>query len=241
MLSCLNITFSHNRCLDISSNISEVTFLKMNRTWWPNASVYRCCRCHLSSWAAATLQSSYLGAKPCSVQSVTSLCIYSEAESMSRNAFQKEPSWNRFCTQGVFDLFPLSPGDPGLPGRAVLAAPGGGHVGRTVAEEVQVPRDGHGHRLRAARLLRAGERRTQRSLDLFHLPPELVLRASCVFRPRKATRRRWRRPGKSTRGATSPRPFSPSTSSGRTTGYGTASQTTVDCKTVIHNIYTVQQ
>lgn len=46
-----------------------------------------------------------------------------------------------------------------------------------------------------------------------------------VFRPKKATRKQWRRRGKNTRGATSPRPSSPSTSSGRTTGYGKISGT----------------
>ena len=49
------------------------------------------------------------------------------------------------------------PGDPGLPGGALLPAAGGGHVGGAVAEEVQVPRDSHRHRLRATRLLRTGE------------------------------------------------------------------------------------
>ena len=49
------------------------------------------------------------------------------------------------------------PGDPGLPGGALLLIAGGGHVGGAVAEEVQVPRDGHRHRLRATRLLRTGE------------------------------------------------------------------------------------
>lgn len=46
-----------------------------------------------------------------------------------------------------------------------------------------------------------------------------------LFRPKKAMRKQWRRLKKSMRGATSPRPFSPSTSSGRTTGYGKISGT----------------
>ncbi len=46
-----------------------------------------------------------------------------------------------------------------------------------------------------------------------------------LFRPKKATKKQWRRLKKSMRGATSPRPSSLSTSFGRTTGYGKISGT----------------
>lgn len=49
---------------------------------------------------------------------------------------------------------------------------------------------------------------------------QFVVLILCLFRPRKATRRQWRRQEKSTRGATSPLPSSLSTSCGKTTGYG---------------------
>lgn len=62
------------------------------------------------------------------------------------------------CSAAFHILLYLSIGDFGLPSRALLSAPRGGHVGRPVAEEVQVSRDSHCHRLRAAWLLRTGER-----------------------------------------------------------------------------------
>lgn len=62
------------------------------------------------------------------------------------------------CSAAFHILLYSSIGDFGLPSRALLSAPRGGHVGRPVAEEVQVSRDSHCHRLRAAWLLRTGER-----------------------------------------------------------------------------------
>lgn len=63
------------------------------------------------------------------------------------------------CSAAVDILFYFTLGDFGLPSRALLSAPRGGHVGRPVAEEVQVSWDCHGHCLRAAWLLWTGERK----------------------------------------------------------------------------------
>lgn len=63
------------------------------------------------------------------------------------------------CSAAIYILFFFSIGDFRLPGRALLSAPRGGHVGRPVAEKMQVSWDRHSHCLRTAWLLWTGERK----------------------------------------------------------------------------------
>lgn len=78
-------------------------------------------------------------------------------------------SWRCFrrpssCSNSPFRLsfnischFCYTIGDSGLPSRALFSAPRGRHVGRPVAEKMQVSRDRHSHCLWAAWLLWTGE------------------------------------------------------------------------------------
>lgn len=131
----------------------------------------------------------------------------------------------QFCTIPQPSSMCLCPsGDPGLAGRAVLTAAGGGHVGGAVAEALQVPRDEHCHCLWAAWLLRAG-RWTHRNLTSTprHFPFERVNTNRHCFphgRPKRVMRRPWKKPVRSTRGTTRLLPSSLSTSYGRITGSG---------------------